>query len=146
MAATLSDRDAEVVVLLDVLAEAGRSGGVGGAASVLDTTVRAAAAIAEHYLHRGDRVSMLEYGPGARRLRPAAGRRQYLTVLEWLLDVRAEHPRTSRTTRCSVRRCCPRTRWWWCSPRCWTSARRRCWLGWPAPAGSWWLSTPCRPT
>ncbi|MEH1167592.1 DUF58 domain-containing protein [Micromonospora sp. CPCC 205539] len=90
VAATLSDRDAEVVLLLDVLAEAGRSGGVGGAASVLDTTVRAAAAIAEHYLHRGDRVSMLEYGPGARRLRPATGRRQYLTVLEWLLDVRAE--------------------------------------------------------
>ncbi|MFF5174444.1 DUF58 domain-containing protein [Micromonospora sp. NPDC000089] len=90
VAATLSDRDAEVVVLLDLLAEAGRPGGVGGAASVLDTTVRAAAAIAEHYLHRGDRVSMLEYGPSARRLRPATGRRQYLTVLEWLLDVRAE--------------------------------------------------------
>ncbi|MEU4712713.1 DUF58 domain-containing protein [Micromonospora purpureochromogenes] len=90
VAATLSDRDAEVVVLLDVLAEAGRSGGVKGTASVLDTTVRAAAAIAEHYLHRGDRVAMLEYGPAARRLRPATGRRQYLTVLEWLLDVRAE--------------------------------------------------------
>ncbi|SCL19322.1 Uncharacterized conserved protein, DUF58 family, contains vWF domain [Micromonospora rhizosphaerae] len=90
VAATLSDRDAEVVVLLDVLAEAGRSGGVHGAASVLDTTVRAAAAIGEHYLHRGDRVAMLEYGPAARRLRPATGRRQYLTVLEWLLDVQAE--------------------------------------------------------
>ncbi|MFI7607177.1 DUF58 domain-containing protein [Micromonospora sp. NPDC049366] len=90
VASTLSDRDAEVVVLLDVLAEAGRSGGVDGAASVLDTTVRAAAAIAEHYLHRGDRVSLLEYGPSARRLRPATGRRQYLTVLEWLLDVHVE--------------------------------------------------------
>ncbi|GGR62803.1 hypothetical protein GCM10010169_01600 [Micromonospora fulviviridis] len=90
VAATLSDRDAEVVVLLDVLAEAGRSGGVRGPASVLDTTVRAAAAIAEHYLHRGDRVALLEYGPAARRLRPATGRRQYLTVLEWLLDVKAE--------------------------------------------------------
>jgi uncharacterized protein (DUF58 family) len=85
--ATLSDRDAEVVLLLDVLAEAGRSGGIHGAASVLDTTVRAAAGIAEHYLHRGDRVSMLEYGFRVRRLRPASGRRQYLTVLEWLLDV-----------------------------------------------------------
>lgn len=88
VAATLSDRDAEVVLLLDVLGEAGRSGGIRGSASVLDTAVRAAAAIAEHYLHRGDRVSMLEYGPAARRLRPATGRRQYLTVLEWLLDVR----------------------------------------------------------
>src|SRR5262249_60727787 len=45
--------------------------------------------IAEHYLHRGDRVSLLEYGYRARRLRPASGHRQYLTVLEWLLDVRA---------------------------------------------------------
>ena len=88
VAATLSDRDAEVVLLLDVLNEAGRSGGVHGAASVLDTTVRAAAGIAEHYLHRGDRVSLLEYGMRGRRLRPASGRRQYVTVLEWLLDVR----------------------------------------------------------
>jgi uncharacterized protein (DUF58 family) len=87
VAATLSDRDAELVLLLDLLHEAGRSGGHGGAASVLDTTVRAAAAIAEHYLHRGDRVAMLEYGFRARRLRPGSGRRQYLTVLEWLLDV-----------------------------------------------------------
>jgi uncharacterized protein (DUF58 family) len=90
VAATLSDRDAEVLLLLDVLAEAGASGGVKGQASVLDTTVRASAAIAEHYLHRGDRVSMLEYGSSARRLRPATGRRQYLTVLEWLLDVHAD--------------------------------------------------------
>ncbi|WP_422734308.1 DUF58 domain-containing protein [Micromonospora sp. WMMD558] len=89
VAATLSDRDAEVVVLLDVLAEAGASGGVNGTASVLDTTVRAAAAIAEHYLHRGDRVALQEYGPAARRLRPGTGRRHYLTVLEWLLDVQA---------------------------------------------------------
>lgn len=88
VAATLSDRDAELVLLLDLLAEAGRSGGIDGTASVVDTTVRAAAAIAEHYLQRGDRVSLVELGPGARRLRPASGRRQYLTVLEWLLDVR----------------------------------------------------------
>ncbi|BCJ52187.1 hypothetical protein Asp14428_36620 [Actinoplanes sp. NBRC 14428] len=90
VASTLSDRDAEVLLLLDVLGEAGASGGVKGKASVLDTTVRAAAAIAEHYLQRGDRVSLAEYGSTARRLRPATGRRQYLTVLEWLLDVRAD--------------------------------------------------------
>jgi uncharacterized protein (DUF58 family) len=89
VAATLSDRDAEVVLLLDVLTEAGESGGVHGIASVLDTTVRASAAIAEHYLQRGDRVSLLEYGFRARRLRAASGRRQYLTILEWLLEVKA---------------------------------------------------------
>ena len=90
VASTLSDRDAEVLLLLDVLGEAGVSGGVHGSASVLDTTVRASAAIAEHYLKRGDRVSLLEYGAKARRLRPATGRRQYLTVLEWLLDVKPD--------------------------------------------------------
>jgi uncharacterized protein (DUF58 family) len=49
--------------------------------------VRAAAGIAEHYLQRGDRVSMVEYGPRARRVRPGSGRRQYLTILEWLLEI-----------------------------------------------------------
>lgn len=86
VAATLSDRDAEVVLLVDLLADAGRSEGIFGAASVLDRAVRASAAIAEHYLHLGDRVCLIEYGASARRLRPASGRRQYLTALEWLLD------------------------------------------------------------
>ena len=85
---TLSDRDAEVVLLLDVGIDAGTSGGVDGKASVLDTTVRATAAIAEHYLHRGDRVSCLEFGPRVRRLRPGTGRRHYLSTLEWLLGVK----------------------------------------------------------
>ncbi|MFF5230164.1 DUF58 domain-containing protein [Dactylosporangium sp. NPDC000521] len=84
---TLSDRDAEVVVLLDALHEAGRSGGINGRASVLDTTVRAAAGIAEHYLRRGDRVALLQYGGQIRQLRPASGRRHYMTTLEWLLDI-----------------------------------------------------------
>lgn len=84
---TLSDRDAEVTLLLDVLHDAGNSGGVDGEVSILDTTVRAAAGIAEHYLQRGDRVSLLEYGVPARRIRAASGRRQYLMILEWLMDV-----------------------------------------------------------
>ena len=86
VAATLSDREADVVLLLDTLHEAGESGGVHGLASVLDTAVRAAAGVAEHYLHRGDRVSLLEFGPRHRQLRPASGRWQYRAVREWLLD------------------------------------------------------------
>ncbi|MEV0646950.1 DUF58 domain-containing protein [Phytomonospora sp. NPDC050363] len=85
---TLSDRDADVVLLLDLGTDAGESGGVDGQPSVLDTTVRATAAIAEHYLHRGDRVSCVEFGPRVRRLRAGTGRRHYLSVLEWLLGVR----------------------------------------------------------
>jgi uncharacterized protein (DUF58 family) len=89
VAHTLSDRDAEVVVLLDVLYEAGHSGGIGGQASVVDTSVRAAAAIVEHYLRQGDRVSLLEFSGHPRHLRPASGRRQLYTALEWLLATRA---------------------------------------------------------
>lgn len=86
--ATLSERDAEVVIVLDVLHEAGASDSQRGLSSVLDTAVRASAGIAEHYLHRGDRVSGLEFGPSLRHLRAATGHRQYLAMLEWLLDVR----------------------------------------------------------
>jgi len=89
VARTLSDRDAEVVLLLDLLTEAGPSTGLSRASSVIDVTVRASAAIAEHYLERGDRVSLIEYGGSDRRLRAASGRRQYMTILEWLLDCAA---------------------------------------------------------
>ena len=85
--ATLSDRDAEVALLLDVLHDAGQSGGIDGESSVLDTTVRAAAGIAEHYLQRGDRVSIVGNGAPARMVRAASGRRQYLMILEWLMEV-----------------------------------------------------------
>src|SRR5262245_27470734 len=85
--ATLSDRDAEVTILLDLLHEAGGSGD-GRSRSVLDVTVRAAAAIAEHYVTRGDRVGFVEYGWPGRRLRASSGRRHYLTILEWLLDTK----------------------------------------------------------
>jgi uncharacterized protein (DUF58 family) len=87
VAATLSDRDAEVTLLIDLLHEAGRSGGIHGTRSVIDTAVRASAGIAEHYLHRGDRVSFVEYGFQGRRLRGSSGHRHYLAALEWLLHV-----------------------------------------------------------
>jgi len=84
VAHTFSDRDAEVVILLDVLYDAGNA-----AASVLDTTVRAAAAIAEHYLRQGDRVGLVEYSGRPRHLSVAGGRRHLYAVLDWLLSTRA---------------------------------------------------------
>lgn len=87
VASTLSERDAEIVVVLDLLHEAGVSTGIFGERSVLDVTVRAAAGIGDHYLHHGDRVSFVEYGWQGRRLRAATGHRHYLTLLEWLLTV-----------------------------------------------------------
>ena len=85
--ATLSERDTDVVVLLDVLHEVGISGGVDGAASSLDTSVRAAGALAEHYLGAGDRVGLVEYGARLRYLPPTGGRPQVRRALAWLRDV-----------------------------------------------------------
>lgn len=85
IAKTLSDRDAELVVLLDLLHEVGSPD---GAHSILDTTVHAAAGIATHYLDRGDRVALQEFGASSRLLRAASGRRRRVVLLEWLLAVR----------------------------------------------------------
>jgi len=88
VSSTLSERDADVVVVVDALHDVGRSTGFGGVASSLDTAVRAAAAMTAHYVVRGDRVSLVEYGPRLRVLPPAAGRRHHRAALDWLTNVR----------------------------------------------------------
>ena len=55
---TVAEEDASVLLLVDSGVEVGDSGGVTGAASTLDVAVRAAGAVAEHYLVRGDRVGL----------------------------------------------------------------------------------------
>jgi uncharacterized protein (DUF58 family) len=73
-----AEEDAAVLLVLDALADHGASGGVDGAASSLDLSVRAASAIAEHHVRSGDRVALrvvgrgrelVGYGTGARHLR-----------------------------------------------------------------------------
>jgi uncharacterized protein (DUF58 family) len=80
---TRAEQDAGVLLVVDGLADHGRSEGVGGAASSLDVTVRAASALAEHYVRGGDRVSLrvigagqevVGYGSGTRHLRILQGR------------------------------------------------------------------------
>ena len=80
--ATSTDRTTDVFVLLDALADPGPPGG-----TVLDTAVRAATAIAEHYLAAGDSVGLVQFGGRLRLLRPGAGRGQLARAREWLLDV-----------------------------------------------------------
>lgn len=53
-----ADQDTHVAVLVDAHYDLGRSGGVKGGASSLDRSVRAAAAVSEHFLQQGDRVSL----------------------------------------------------------------------------------------
>lgn len=85
--ATLSERDTDVTLILDLQLEAGASGGLGGPASIADLTVRASGAVAAHYALQGDRVGCIEFGARSRRLRAGTGRRHHLALLRWLADV-----------------------------------------------------------
>ena len=81
---TWSDRDTQVLLLLDTEYDIGESEGVDGAASSLDTAVRAAAAIAEHSLRAGDRVQVIDLGRRIRDVRPGSGLRHLRHVMEVL--------------------------------------------------------------
>lgn len=83
-----AEEDSGVLLLVDALADHGRSGGVGGAASSMDVTVRAAAAIAEHHAHTGDRVSLRVVGPGGEVVGYGAGRRHLRLLLTRMSTLR----------------------------------------------------------
>jgi uncharacterized protein (DUF58 family) len=70
------ERNADVILLLDTLAETGAHPN-----SSLDASVRAIAALATAFIARKDRVGFLEFGGYLRWLKPAAGRRQLEAVL-----------------------------------------------------------------
>lgn len=73
------ERNADVVLLLDTLADIGPAG-----ASALDRAVRGAASLAAAYLARRDRVGLIEYGGILRQVRPGAGRTQWERLLDTL--------------------------------------------------------------
>ena len=88
VAETLSDRDADLLIVLDVLHDLSAPDDRKRAGeSILDTAVHAAAGIARHYLETGDRVALMEVGSATRVLRPASGQRHVPSVLQWLLEV-----------------------------------------------------------
>ena len=82
---TWSDRDTEVVILLDTGGEIGISEGIDGRSSSLDTAVRAAASIAEHYLRHGDRVRLIDTGNLVRGVRSGSGRGHLRRILDTLV-------------------------------------------------------------
>lgn len=86
--ATYADQDSHVALFVDALADYGPTGGIDGAASSLDTTVRAAGAIAEYFLLRGDRVSLrvLDSRFGA-TVPPASGQGHLRRILDVLASV-----------------------------------------------------------
>jgi uncharacterized protein (DUF58 family) len=83
--ATWSDRDTHVLLLLDTEVDIGRSDGVDGRASSLDIAVRAAAAVADHFLRAGDRVGLIDLGRRVRDVPVGGGRRHLRRVLDALV-------------------------------------------------------------
>jgi uncharacterized protein (DUF58 family) len=78
------ERNADVVLMLDTLAEVGAP-----PATSLDLGVRAAASLATAYLSRKDRVGLIEYGGVIRWVKPDSGRAQLERLLDSLLHARA---------------------------------------------------------
>jgi uncharacterized protein (DUF58 family) len=78
-----TERNADVVLMIDSLGQAGA-----GEDTTLHASVRVAAALAAAYLRRRDRVGLVEYGAIFRSVRPGSGRAQLERILDTL--VRAE--------------------------------------------------------
>ncbi|MCU1394309.1 MAG: hypothetical protein JWM34_2737 [Ilumatobacteraceae bacterium] len=87
---TWADQDTLVVLEVDATDDVGGSEGVDGQASSLDLAVRAAGAIAEHHVQRGDRVMLRIIGSSGSKSVPAAtGRAHLRRILDTLAAVRA---------------------------------------------------------
>ncbi|MEX0846845.1 MAG: DUF58 domain-containing protein [Ilumatobacteraceae bacterium] len=84
---TWSDQDRLVVLLVDAFSDVGTSEGIDGRASSLDTTVRAAGAIAEHHLRRGDRVALQIIGSRGAGVPAATGTPQLRRILDRLTSI-----------------------------------------------------------
>jgi len=89
---TWSDRDTEVWLLLDTSDDVGASSGIDGTASSLDIAVRAAAAVAEHYLRNGDRVRLSDTASIVRAVRSGSGRGHLRRILDSLVDANPHAP------------------------------------------------------
>jgi uncharacterized protein (DUF58 family) len=87
---TRAEQDAGVWLVVDALRDIGVSGGIDGAASSLDLTVRAAAALAEHHVRTGDRVGLLVVASEATRVRLGAGPRHLHRLHGTLSRIRTE--------------------------------------------------------
>lgn len=85
---SVAEEDSSVLLIVDSGVEVGAGEGSGGAATSLDVAVRAAGAVAEHYLHRGDRVGLRILGSTAHNAVPFGGGRRHLRrVLDTLARV-----------------------------------------------------------
>ncbi|MBA2697881.1 MAG: DUF58 domain-containing protein [Nocardioidaceae bacterium] len=87
---TFADHDSQVLVIVDAANDIGESGGLDGTPSTLDLTVRASAAVCEHYVQRGERVGMCVVGAANASIRRSGTGRAQLRRL--LSSLAAVHP------------------------------------------------------
>lgn len=85
--ATWSERDTEVQLVIDSSLDLKPAGAreAPEVATSLDITMRAAAALAQHYLHRGDRVSMIDLGSTGGDVPAGNGHKHFRRILDVLV-------------------------------------------------------------
>ncbi len=108
---TFSDRDTDVLVVADTLASLE---GIGDEASSLDATVRAIAAIGQHYVSFGDRVALHDLGLRIGDLPSGTGPRHVRLLLDRLAQTHRDLPDQWMVRR--VPRLTPGTLVFGCSP------------------------------
>jgi uncharacterized protein (DUF58 family) len=85
---TFADEDAHVFLLVDGFSDLGPREGIDGRPTSLDVTVRAAGAIAEHFLRSGDRLTLRTVGAAnVPTLGVGSGTRHLRRVLETLAAI-----------------------------------------------------------
>ena len=109
---TSAEEDSEVLILLDAVTDVGVSGGIDGAASSLDVTVRAASALAAHHIRVGDRVALRPW-PDRAGLGPGSGLRHQRRLQELLAQVQPGWPERLARVSCGCARG-PGRSWWFC--------------------------------
>ncbi len=90
---TWADNDRHVVLIVDAFDEVGESGGIDGNASSLDISVRAAAALSEHFIKIGERVALVTMGAhGGLKVPADGGYSHFRRVVRALTVVRPSEP------------------------------------------------------
>ena len=98
-----AQEDSSVLILVDAVTDVGASGGVDGASSTLDVTVRAACALAHHHTRVGDRIGLRVLGRTGQVLGPGSGVRHERRFQELLAQVRPGWPEALSTRRLRLR-------------------------------------------
>jgi uncharacterized protein (DUF58 family) len=96
------ERNSDVVLLVDTLAEARR-----GVEVTLDLAVRAAAGLAAGHLRRNDRVGLISFGEPLRWLQPGMGDVQRYRILDTLMESRSRRQMYWRGVSAVPRRALP---------------------------------------